>query len=462
MRSIIYIHLNMLLAFAAALSACSLDGPNRYVEIIGKTNKVDQARLAPRHYRAIEYCEKAVEAIPAQLFASLASLSSEQRANLKWPERLASYKVSQCKSFKKRGTILSDLHEIFGSKSQRVGIILPASSSNESALKIILEQMNLELARAGFTPEKTLIVRRIQKDRDHALKAASELVHIERVSMLIGGLTYPHASAIVEVADLSQTPALIVSANAGLGRTSQSMRVYPPVKRLALRLADKFKSQDVKNVVVLRPHNANIELYQLLRSQLGGSVNYAEASYNPDQPQSILDAVKSQTAIVSRVNSRSAVLILDNFRMVRHIVNIVATSLPGQNIIFAGNQQWRSPALVVPRDDALQGAIFVDFIGNYRNLPQTIDTPLSDNDYFTTAQAASRIDYQIIGHRLGNLAAEAARFGFNRYETARRLQSMNNKWDSYFPKTDAAIDSERESSWPVFMFRITEDNIEEI
>jgi hypothetical protein len=148
--------------------------------------------------------------------------------------------------------------------------------------------------------------------------------------------------------------------------------------------------------------------------------------------------------------------------MVRHIVNILGTSLPGNKILFAGNQQWRSPALVIPREETLQGAIFVDFIGNYRNLPSSIETPISDNDYFTTAQAASKIDYQIIGHRLGSLAGEAARFGLSRHEIARRLQSISNRWDPYFPKTELAFDQKRESSWPVFLFQVTDEAIKEI
>jgi hypothetical protein len=148
--------------------------------------------------------------------------------------------------------------------------------------------------------------------------------------------------------------------------------------------------------------------------------------------------------------------------MVRHIVNMVSTALPTSNILFAGNQQWRSPALVVPRDERLQGAIFVDFIGSYRNLPDLFEAPITDSEYFTTAEAASRLDYLIIGHRLGNLSAEAARFGYNRHEMAGRLQGLKNKWDSYFPTSELAFDSGRESSWPVFLFGVVDNNIKEL
>jgi hypothetical protein len=255
---------------------------------------------------------------------------------------------------------------------------------------------------------------------------------------------------------------LLVSANAPLGKTIQSMRVYPPLKRLANRLVDTFKTQGVKDAFVFYPQNANLELFHLMRGLSNDRINYSERTYNPDKPESILSAVKSQLGRIGSASGRPAVLILDNFRMVRHIVNIIGTSLPSTPTLFAGNQQWRSPALVVPRDDLLQGAIFVDFIGSYQNLPDRIETPITDSEYFTTAQAASRIDYQIIGHRLATLGVQAARFGVNRHQIAKRLQSTRNSWDSYFPKAELAFDVQRESSWPVFMFEVSGETIKEL
>jgi len=444
------------------LSGCSVLGPDRGVEVITKSGAEERVDLTPRHYRALEHCEHALQTIPQNLFASLQPLTADQRAKLKWPARVAAYKLKNCESFRMRGEILEHLEDIYASKSQRIGVILPPVTPNEPAIQTILDQMRAELVRAGFNPERSLIIRRVDKNYDEAFKASAELVHLDRVAMLVGGLHQSHAGAIARQADLSQTPALIVNSDAALGKTSQTMRVYPPLKRLASRLAGTLKAQSVRNVVVFYPSTANLELYHLMKNLPGSGISYSEARYNPDDPQSILSAVKGQTFRISGIQGLPAVLIFDNFRMVRHIVNIVSTSIPGKQVLFAGNQQWRSPALVVPRDETLQGALFVDFIGSYRNLPDSIDTPVSDSDYFTTAQAASRIDYQIIGHRLGTLATEAARFGLSRHEIARRLQSTNNKWDTYFPPGELAFDAQRESSWPVFLFKVVDDTIKEI
>jgi hypothetical protein len=441
---------------------CSFIGPNRSVEVVTRTNTVERIDLTPRHYRAVAHCQQALAAIPRNLFASLSPLTLDQRARLKWPAQLARYKQKDCDSFRTRGEILDELDDLFTSKSQRIGLILPPISTNEPALETIISQMRKELLREGYHADSTLIIRRVEKNQTDALKAAAELVHMDRVAMLIGGLHPTHTLAINQIADQSQTPALIVSANAPLGLSSQTMRVYPPLKRLAVRLTNTFKEQKVKEVVALYPHSANLELFNIMKSLLGSEINYSQAAYNPDEPASILAAVISQTGKLANSQGRPAVLIFDNFRMVRHIVNIVSTSLPTTKVLFAGNQQWRSPALVVPRDEALQGAMFVDFIGSYRNLPDSFEVPITDSEYFTTAQAASRIDYLIIGHRLGNLAAEAARSGISRHEIARRFQSLNNKWDSYFPTSEPAFDSQRESSWPVFLFGVSDNTIKEL
>ncbi len=441
---------------------CTLVGPSRTIEFANPRGTVDSLDITPRHYRAIEHCEAALTKLPSTLEASLSFLTAEERKQLKWPDILKDYKASDCRSFRKRGSILNIFSDIFSNKTRRIAFMLPPIGASEPALKIILDQVRAEFKREGFDPNQAIVVRRVNKTREDALRVGAQLIHMDRVSVIVGGLTTEHASALATLSDQTQTPVLMVSSHAPLGKTRQTMRVYPPMKRLALKLLKTFKEQGVQEAFVFHPHNANTELYQIMRSSPDSRLRFSERTYDPEKPESILAAVKSQLGRIGSVNGRPAVLILDNFRMVRHIANIVGTSLPTTPTLFAGNQQWRSPALVVPRDDLLQGAIFVDFIGSYRNLPDRIETPISDNDFFTTAQAASRIDYQIIGHRIASLALEAARFGISRHQIARRLQSMRNKWDSYFPTSELAFDAERESSWPVFMFEVHGDTIREI
>jgi hypothetical protein len=454
----------LLAACMVAISnvACVLLRPEKSVEIVGKGDRVQQLNLTPRHYKAKDHCRQALESLPPSLYASISPLSAEQRSRLIWPAMLASYKSRHCDGFSKRGEILSTFVDVLAQKTRRIGVILPQPSANEPAIQIILDQFRKELKRSGFDPDSALIVKRADKTREAALRAAAELTHMDRVAILIGGIHPAHAAAIVQISDQAQIPSLIVSANAPLGRTKQSLRVYPPVKKLAARLVETLQAKGVHQAVVFYPQGANLELFHLMRQRTEAAISYSEATYNPEDAQGILNAVKSQIGRISAASGTPAVVILDNFRMVRHIINIVSTSIPGRTIAFAGNQQWRSPALVNPRDDAMQGAMFVDFIGKYRNLPDQIETPISDSDYFTTAQAASRIDYQIIGHRLASLATEATRFGLARHEIAGRLLETRNRWDYYFPNNELAFDEQRDSSWPVYLFQVSDNTIGEV
>jgi hypothetical protein len=448
----------MLLIF----SSCALIGPDRSVSYVSPQNEIDRVDLTPRHYMALQHCQKALQVLPKNLIASIDLLSPQQKQALKWPTRVNGYKISDCNSFHTRGQILDDLEDIYASKSQRIGILLPPVSNNEAPLQLIVDQIKKELIRDGYSPEQAIVIRRVEKNSGSARKVLQELIHLDRVSMILGGIHASHVAAITQMSDLTQTPALIINADAPLGRTEQTMRVYPPLKRLADKLSSEFLRRQIHDVTVLHPVQANLELFHLMKNLKNSRVNYSEAVYDPDNSNSVLTSVKSQANRIAQMQDQPGVLILDNFRMVRHVVNILSTSIPTKKILFAGNQQWRSPALASPRDESLQGAIFVDFIGNYANIPNSIDVPQTDNPYFTTAQAASRIDYQIIGYRLGRFASEACHYGLNRHEIARKLQSIYNKWDYYFPAGELAFDSSRESSWPAFLFTVSDESISEV
>ena len=216
---------NIILATFAlgGLASCQIIGPESSVDILTNSTTIQKTILTPRHYRSSEHCKRALELIPPTLLASISPLSDEQKANLQWPERLKTYTARQCLSFKKRGEILGELETIFAAKTARVGVVLPTPTTNEAAFQFILDQMKVQLASHGYAANGAIIVRRIGKERDEALKATTELVHIDKVSMLIGGLNSAHASAMVQVADQTQTPALIVSPHAPLGITRQSI-----------------------------------------------------------------------------------------------------------------------------------------------------------------------------------------------------------------------------------------------
>ncbi|MCX6127120.1 MAG: hypothetical protein NTV34_20545 [Proteobacteria bacterium] len=408
------------------ISGCGIVTKGSSLDVVLSDGTIQNLNMAPRHYRVKEHCLDVVTKVTPNLIASIAPLSVEQKATLPWPKRILSYKAAECQSFKRR----------------------------------ILDELKATLKRNGVNDSSVLVIKRVEKREEIALRAVAEFIHIDRVSLLIG-INSIHANAMVKLADPAQVPIFIVNPNSKHSKSGQSMRVYPPVNRLAQKLYDQYARHGVTHTTVLYPRNADLDLLEQLKRIAGTSFYFMESSYDSNASSDVLASIKGAAARMALVRSKSqGLLILDNFKMVRHIVNIVRSSIGDMNIIMTGNQQWRSPALVTPREEALEGAMFVDFIGSYADLPPGLEVPLPESPYFTTAQAASRIDYQIIGHRLGTIAAQVIRKPWSRQRIATELQQMKNSWDNYFPIGEPVFDSKRDSSWPAFLFKIQGDKIQ--
>jgi hypothetical protein len=361
--------------------------------------------------------------------------------------------------FKKRGAILKDFDRIYADHSNKIGILLPPIASNEEALQIILSEIRDTLVRFGVSDPDVLVIKRVEKTEAAAKAAAAELIHINRVTLLVG-FNNVHNQAMVHLADPTQVPVLMVSPSGAHSKSKQSMRVYPPVNRLAKKLLDQYQSRNITNVSVLYPKGADLDLLEQLRVYNKTSISFVEFSYDTKSSENILATVKRTTNhLEQKTNAKNALLILDNFKMVRHIVNIARSSLVDHAALLSGNQQWRSPALVIPKEDALEGALFVDYIGDYRNLPAGITVPIPESPFFTTAQAASRIDYQIIGHRIGTLSSQAIKRNWSRQRIATELQLVRNQWDNYFPSNELTFDQDRNSAWPAYLFQVQGESI---
>lgn len=441
------------------LMSCGILTKGSVLDVVHADGSIQPINLAPRHYRVQDHCVEVLTFAGPNLLSTLAPLTPDQRARLAWPSRVANYKVSDCQSFKARGKIMQDFDSLYTSHAHKIGIILPPAAANEAALQLVLDEYKAALKRNGVTDDNALVIRRVEKKEDAALKATAEMIHMDRVSILVG-VNSVHTAAMVKLADPAQVPVFIVNPTTAHSKSNQSMRVYPPVSTLAQKLVDQYKQRNVSHVTVLYPKDGDTDLLKQLKNISGSSLYFMESSYDPISPNDVLATVRGAAGRMALTRSKTqGLLILDNFKMVRHIVNIVRGPLAELSVVITGNQQWRSPALVTPREEALEGAMFVDFIGSYADLPTGLEVPMPESPYFTTAQAASRIDYQIIGHRLGTLSIQALRKNWSRQRIAKELQSLRNSWDNYFPVGEPAFNEKRDSTWPVFLFQIQGETI---
>lgn len=451
--------LKQILLFSLFFSSCGILTQGSQLDVVDQNGGIQTINMAPRHYLVKEHCVDIVGKATPNLLKSASYLAPSDVARLPWYSRLKSYRVEDCAKFHKRGAMMKDYAQLYADREDKIGVVLPPAAANEPALQLILEEYREALKRNGVDPEKTLVVRRIEKKEEAALKAAAELVHLDRVSLLVG-VNSIHSAALAKIADPTQVPVFLVNPNAAHSKSRQTMRVYPPMDRLAQKLLDVYLAAGVSHVTVLYPNGADLDLFHDIKRLAGNRIYFMDTSYDPESKY-LLERVSQAVHRMAMVRTKSqAVLILDNFKMVRHMVNMIRTGLGDGNVVISGNQQWRSPALVTPREEALEGALFVDFIGNYTDLPPALAAPTPESPLFTTAQVASKLDYQLIGHRLGTLSSAVIRSMWSRQRIATELQELHNSWDNYFPPTEMVFDQNRDSSWPAFLFRVKGESIE--
>ncbi|MCX6119851.1 MAG: hypothetical protein NT027_20140 [Proteobacteria bacterium] len=456
-----WIFVLVLVGFSFQTYSCGILTQGSNLDVIQPSGVISTLNLAPRHYRVREHCQFAVQNVGRNLLESTKYLSEEHRRRVDWIARISNYKMESCESFKDRGEIMGDYDSVYSSHSNRIGVVLPPVAANEPALQTIMDQLKMSLSRNGVTDvDKALVIKRVEKTEEAAYAAAAELIHLDRVTVLIA-INSTHLKAMNRMADLTQVPVLMVNPDAKHSKTRQSMRIHPPSSALADKLLGVYRDRGVSHVTVLYPRGADLELMQEMKAKSKSSVYFMESTYDPSSPQGVLSSVKSATVRMSMIRSKTqAVLILDNFKMVRHIVNMIRSATENQNVLMSGNQQWRSPALVTPYESALEGAFFVDHIGSYADLPSGLEVPMPESKFFTTANAASRLDYQIIGHRLGTISAQAIKKNWSRQRVAIELQELKNSWDNYFPAGVSVFNEYRDSSWPAFLFSIKGETIQ--
>src|SRR5690606_24878972 len=91
----------------------------------------------------------------------------------------------------------------------------------------------------------------------------------------------------------------------------------------------------------------------------------AEAQRVPFDPRMV---------VLKPIVNFDAVLLPDDFRTARHFAKLFKFHQVDK-LTMIGNHEWRSPALVEPYDDFLEGSFFADFIGSYAKLPAAVSAP---------------------------------------------------------------------------------------
>lgn len=395
---------------------------------------------------------------------------------------------------KQKETIMELVTKSINHHSNKIGVILPLSGQHQFLGEAIMDGLKAASNQMKLPFEKVFVIRDSAGLSTQAKTALADLIFNHNVSLIIGGITETEALSLAPYAKGLLLPMLILNKNQDIITNNRyTFQVFPNSEHLATTLAYATRYKNVQTVAILKPDNGKsdllIDLYKNKLNQLG-IVTSQVITYTPGDYQSmksaseaisgtnISDRIDEYTELYNRAKAEAitqktafnpkmlvlsprvevdAVFIPDNFRIVRHFVKLFKyygiTKLP-----LIGQQEWRSEGLIYPWDDFLEGSIFIDYIGNYYQLPSALRPSGKGNEFFVPSDKAISIDFSLVGYRSALIGLKIVEMPFiKRYHIVDHLQRM--KGDEHFVSTGFIFNKQRSAFWPTYILSISQSGL---
>lgn len=402
---------------------------------------------------------------------------------------LLAIKPSACADEEDAADMINTVYDAVGEHSGKVGVIIRYKNEKDAAI--------VEGFRAVPHSEK-LIVKQVVDDPKAVQQALAELVLVHQVAAIMGGTQRRDATLLAEWAAQLRIAFINLAPFSYLGakRSRFAFTVFPSEMKLAQKMAQYLTQKNYKKIAILRPArndavNFSNNVARLVKKAgIDASIQWV---YFSSDYASLEDAVKRLFKIDRKLREKEfkdlyekmkkeaedkkipfnpnqvilpplvevdAVIIPDNFRIVRHIAKIMqfhgVRSLP-----LVGHQQWRAPELVEPTDPFLNGAVFVDYIGRYDQLPDVLTGGgNSENPFFIASGEANKLDYRLVGYRAAHIMLTLLHSEpQKRYGIADKLMKFEMPAQGPFAN-GAVFTPQRMSQWPAFMLKVQERSLQ--
>lgn len=378
--------------------------------------------------------------------------------------------------------------------SGQIGIILPLTGKNNQLTTFIVKGM-----RAAFT-ERQLNFETKTVLKDSTVRTAetllAELVFRDKVAAVIGGFETRDAQELAKWSKLLMLPVVITNPDRDVGNLSRyAYMLYPDEMRLAYTLAAEADSRGIKRIAILKPtsHKSDslVEYFKKAVTARGGQITF-DLLYTPgnfDSMQAVSRTIfkvdgaeradefrtafrrakrraQEQNApfdprmvVLKPIINFDAVFLPDDFRTARHFAKLFRFHQVAK-MTMIGNHEWRSPALIEPFDEFLEGSFFADFIGSYAKLPQAISAPTAGSPYFVQPQSVLAVDFQLIGYRAGRVGSIISEFKTtNRRQLPAKIDAIASNNSAFFGN-GLVFEKDHQSNWPTYVFGIAAGSIQ--
>lgn len=312
----------------------------------------------------------------------------------------------------------------------KIGIIIESSADYENKTDAIIAGIKASVENVVHKTKGSFIIRKVPRRKEKVNQIISELVLDQKVGMLI---SWGEASFVKHVQRWQKSldiPGLYISNK--IEKHNNSFNIFPSRKNYALEFIENLKRKDIKKIAILTPdHLQATPLLKLLKFATKGKgveivhdITYQKGNYaqyeticrelfeiDPVARKDELDLIFAQEELKAQAQGLKlnpkhvflpakvnfdAIFIPDDFKTVLYFTKIF-DYYQAQNVQLIGTYQWRSHELISSGEKLLEGATFIDFLGDYDKLP--IEVPRFDNQ--KVINKGFRTDYKLMGYYAG-------------------------------------------------------------
>lgn len=320
-------------------------------------------------------------------------------------------------------------------------------------------------------------------------KVISDLIYKEKVGIII---TWGEKKFLKRVSFWQKRldiPALVIGNDKR--ESENKFKVFPNRNNYTSRLVESMKKKGIKRIAILTP--AHYEKSSLLKgiikdlkeneieivydviydSNNYDSMNMAcrtifeiDRSKRHGEYMAIMRSERRKAKakgfklnrklvfLPARVNY-DAILIPDNFKIVNHFVKLFEYyQMP--RIPLIGTYEWRSKDLVKSKHPLLQGALFVDFIGDPNKLPTVVKKENAQRKRIGDSLGLGT-DYQLMGYYSSKLASISVKASKNKRKLVSKILKKVKIKDRFFQNKPAFKGNDL--NWPSFLFEVNQGEI---
>jgi hypothetical protein len=378
------------------------------------------------------------------------------------------------------GVYLRKTTKYINNHSGKIGIIFEEGTGNsekdKAILSGILRSSKINKNSSGY------IVKRVKLRNKNINNALSSLILKKKVGVIITWGKPKFLKKIERWQKRLNIPTLYIDNKTKTSKTA--FKVFPNRNNYSLELVKSLRKKKIKRLAILTPKSyKNSKLLLLIKKNLKKygikvvhdvlydandyhtmemacrkifniNINGRRAEFNrilkKERKQASAEGFKLNKKLVflTAQTDFDAIFIPDNFKIVNHFAKLF-DYFKAPTIPLVGTYEWRSAELTKTKNKYLEGAIFVDFIGNAKDLPIWSRKNMKKKN-----KVDLNADYKLMGYYSGLLGQKALRKSNKRKRVENDLRKMKIK-DNFLKNSKAFKNNE--FNWPSYAFEVRDN-----